>query len=216
MASQYPAKPDALVLSAGMRRITVTTPSTVELRDLASLRRDFALAAAFLGFYLDGDLEGDQISPSAIDALWISSVTMYGRAFSSGKRHHARADTDGLDSNDVAAHGYFLDTRNKFIAHAVNGFETGAVFADLLDPLSAKGIARIGEVHTSLSRLSREAATTLKRLCEHQVQRLTLRIDALHQVVARELLNMGADAVYDLPDFKEPVIDSSDPRSKRL
>lgn len=198
-----------------MRRVAVATPSAIELRDLASLRRDFSLADAFLGFYLDGDIEGDQRSPAAMDGLWISSVIMYGRAFASGKRHHAKVDTDDLSGDDVRAHKYFLDTRNKFIAHAVNGFETGVVFADLMDPLTTKGIARIGEVHTSLSRLSREAATTLKRLCEHQVSCLTRRIDLLHQAIARELSTMGADAAYNLPDFTEPVIDSSDPRSKR-
>ena len=218
MASQYPLKADSehLLLEPGVHRVVVSTPAAVELRDLASLRRDFALAHAFLEFYIASDIEGDDESPSPLDALWISAVTMYGRGFSSGRRHAARADTSHLTPTDADDHEYFVDLRNKYIAHAVNGFEKSVVFADLSDrETSPAGIRQIGELHTSLSRLARVPAEKLNHLCKEQIASLTRRIDRLHQVIGQELVALDVDTVYALPEFRPPTLDGSNPRSQR-
>jgi hypothetical protein len=89
------------------------------------------------------------------------------------------------------AHEYFIDTRNKFVAHSVNAFEIGIVFVDLNPRDEAPGISRVGEVHTSVTRLSRDMMERLSDLCEHHVTTLTRRIEVLHQVVGQELLAMG-------------------------
>jgi len=218
MANQYPLNADSehLLLGQGERRVVVNTPAAVELGDLASLRRDFALARTFLGFYLASDIEGDDTIPSPLDALWISAVTMYGRGFSSGRRHAARADTTHLTPTEAADHEYFVDLRNKYIAHAVNGFERSVVFADLSDrETSPAGISQIGELHTSLSRLARVPAEKLNQLCEEQIASLTRRIDQLHQEIGHELVALDVDTVYALPEFEPPTLDGSDPRSRR-
>lgn len=218
MVSQYPLNADSehLLLEPGVHRVVISTPAAVELRDLASLRRDFALAQAFLEFYLASDIEGDDESPSPLDALWISAVTMYGRGFSSGRRHAARADTTHLTPTEAADHEYFVDVRNKYIAHAVNGFERSVVFADLSDrERSPAGIHQIGELHTSLSRLARVPAEKLNHLCEEQIASLTRRIDRLHQVIGQELVALNVDTVYALPEFGPLTLDGSNPRSQR-
>jgi hypothetical protein len=218
MPSNYPLAPDSddLRLAPGMRRVVVDTPSAKEIRDLAGLRRDFGLTTAFLDFYIASDIEGDAASPSQIDALWIAAVTMYGRAFASGQRHVGHADTSTPNSIDIEEHKYFIDLRNKYIAHAVNGFEKSTVFADITDPAhSPPAIARIGESHISLSRLSRERAETLNRLCRHQIEELTRRINELHQEVARELLLLGQEAVYSMDHYVPATLDGSNPRSQR-
>ncbi|MFG3399121.1 hypothetical protein [Streptomyces parvus] len=201
---------------AGRRRVVVETCSSSELVDLASLRRDFMWAGSFLDFYLESEIEDDTDSPSHIDALWIAAVTAYGRPFGTGQRHAGRVDMTSLDAESVRAHAYFIDLRNKYIAHAANGFETTTVFADLTDPAhEPAGIALLGELHTSLSRLSRERAETLKRLCDHHVLDLTARIDGLHRQVANELAELGQEAAYAMPDFSPPTLDGANPRSKR-
>jgi hypothetical protein len=218
MGSQYPLNADSehLLLEPGVLRVVVSTPAAVELRDLASLRRDFALAHSFLEFYLASDIEGDDAIPSPLDALWISAVTMYGRGFSTGRRNAARADATHLTPTEAADHEYFVDVRNKYIAHAVNGFEKSVVFADLSDrETSPAGIRQIGELHTSLSRLARVPAEKLNHLCEAQIASLTQRIDRLHRNVGQELAALDADAVYALPAFVPPTLNSSDPRSRR-
>lgn len=105
MVSQHALNADSehLLLEPGVHRVVISTPAAVELRDLASLRRDFALAHTFLEFYLASDIEGDEAIPSPLDALWISAITMYGRGFSTGRRHAARADTTHLTPTDAAA-----------------------------------------------------------------------------------------------------------------
>lgn len=199
-----------------MHRVVVSTPAAVELRDLASLRRDFALAHGFLEFYLGADIEGDEDIPSRLDALWISAITMYGRGFSSGMRHSAHAETAHLTPTETADHEYFVDLRNKYIAHAVNGFEKSVVFADLSDrETSPVRILQVGELHRSLSRLARVPAEKLNHLCEGQIASLTHRIDRLHQDIGQELAVLDSDSVYALPEFKPPTLDGSNPRSQR-
>lgn len=218
MTSAYPLPPDyeALRLAPGMRRVVVDTDSAGTVKDLASLRRDIQLATTFLHFYLNSDIENDAAMPSQIDALWIAAITMYGRAFASGQRHFARPDTDSLDVHEAANHEYFIDLRNKYIAHPVNGFERSTVFADITDLThGAPGIAQVGEVHVSLSRISRERAESLKRLCHHHIEELTARIEELHQKIARELVALGQEAVYGLNDYTPAGLDGTDPRSKR-
>ena len=216
-SNKYPLDSDAehLMLGPGMRRVAVSTASTPELIDLASLRYDFRAASTFMASYLANDLEhsGPELGDS--DALWLAAVTLYGRAFANGKRHHGRPVSGHLSDEFQAAHEYFIETRNRFVAHSVNAFEIGAVFVDLNPVDEAPGIAKIGEVHTSVTRLSRELAEHLRILCEQQVESLTRRIDVLHQNVGRELMELGQDAVYSLPAFVPPVPDGSDPRSAR-
>ncbi|MBD3942719.1 hypothetical protein IF188_13535 [Microbacterium sp. NEAU-LLC] len=191
------------------------TASTPELIDLASLRYDFSSAKVFAQSYLSQDFEllGPELGES--DALWLAALTLYGRAFANGLRHRGRAYTDGLSTDMQEAHDYFIDTRNKFVAHSVNAFEIGTVFVDLNPRDEAPGVSRIGEVHASVTRLSREMVERLSALCEHQVRTLTRRIEVLHQVIGQELLTMGEDAVYSLPAFTPPVPDGSNPRSAR-
>ena len=218
MASKYPLGPESAdpAREQVFRRVIVHTASTSELKDFASLRGDFSAARAFLDTYLASDLEDSDPAAEPLDALWIAAVTMYGRAFSTGRRHAAHPQTNHMDSDDLGAHRYFLALRNKHIAHSVNGFEMGFVFADLQDPAVAPGIARIGESHTRLMRLSRPAAENLRRLCEEQVKKLTLRINVLHRQVATELLELGQTAVYALPQFAPPIINDGNPLSPRL
>jgi len=197
-----------------MRRVVVETRSANEIRDLASVRRDFLLASTFLEFYETSNLEAEGQTPAPIDALWIAAVTMYGRAFATGHRQSGRPLVPTAEPAQ-ADHQYFFDLRNKYIAHSANGFERSTVFADLLDPAYSLGISKIGEYQVNLNRLSRDASSRLLRLCRDQIDAITDRIEELHQDVAAELLEMGADATYELPDFVEPRLDGSNPRSPR-
>lgn len=218
MPSTSPLTPDSeeVRLAPGMRRVVVTTGSAGAVEDLASLRRDFQLARTFLDFYLDSDLENDIATPSPIDSLWIAAISFYGRGFASGRRLLAQANADALDLKEKEEHEYFIDLRNKYIAHPVNGFERSIVFADLLDDsMGSAGIARVGEVHVSLSRLSRERAETLQRLCMHHIDELTSRIEKKHKDIALELKALGQEAVYALEDYVPDRIDGTNPRSRR-
>jgi hypothetical protein len=169
----------------------------------------------FAQSYLSQDFEALGPELDASDALWIAALTLYGRAFANGLRHRGRASTDGFDQEMQQAHDFFIDTRNKFIAHSVNAFEVGAVFVDLNPREEAPGMSKIGEVHTSVTRLSRETVGGLSALCDHHIRSLTLRIEGLHQNIGQELLAMGEEAVYSFATFVPPLPDGSNPRSAR-
>src|SRR5664279_6593579 len=114
MSNNYPLKADSehLRLRPGMRRVAVSTASTPALIDLASLRYDFRAARTFMAYYLANDLEHSRPELGDSNALWLAAVTLYGRAFANGVRHHGRPDSGHLNAELQAAHEYFIDTRN--------------------------------------------------------------------------------------------------------
>lgn len=190
--------------------MVVTTKSTMQLRDLASLARDFDLAEAYLDHYLAGDIEGDDEYASPLDALWITAIITYARAFSNGVRHAAKPELTDSSADEARMHAYILDVRNKYLAHSVNGFEQ----VDALAFLTASSFARpaitgIGHVHNALSRLERASATEFRDLCRRHSAALRHRMEATHVEITRELLELGLEATYALPDHATSDIDQS-------
>ncbi|QHC67412.1 hypothetical protein GSU68_13120 [Rathayibacter sp. VKM Ac-2759] len=217
MTSRYPlrANSEQLALKAGMRRVEVKTESAPELKDLASVRADFSMAKMLLSCYLEKDLEHSAPEPGESDALWLAAVTLYGRAFSKGVRRHGRAELNAFGADSRASHDFFLDLRNKFVAHSVNALEAGAVFADLYSPDGPLGIASIGEAYVSVTRMSRSTAQDLHDLCAQHEEALTRRIEVLHQKIGQELSALGPELLYALPTFVHPEPDASDPAAAR-
>ena len=69
-------------------------------------------------------LQAGQDDGPAVRALWTSALVAYIRCFGSGKR--IRLDPViffSLPGQPLETHQWYKDTRDKHIAHAVNGFE---------------------------------------------------------------------------------------------
>lgn len=191
----------------GYRIVTVDTASGAELRDLASFRRDLELAMvyadAFTTHVADGKLQG---SRDPFLGLWNAAVVAYGRAFNSGVRHAARVATNKLDEDEAKAHEYFLNLRNKHVAHAVNGYEDTIVIAYLTNSaFMPRAVTRTGQVHTDLVFNPTTAPLELSALCAKLIDELNNRIKKLHFQIGRELSEMGLDRVYSLPDITNPT-----------
>lgn len=191
----------------GYRIVVVNTTSSAELRDLASFRRDLELAKiyadAFALHVADGKL---QSSRDPFLGLWNAAVIAYGRAFNGGVRHGACVLTDGLDEEETKSHSYYLDLRNKHVAHAVNGFEDTTVFAFLTDSaFMPRAVTRTGQVHHELIFNPTTAPRELSALCSKLIDELNSRIKKLHFHIGRELFEMGLDNVYALPDLANPT-----------
>lgn len=194
----------------GERAVIVTTESTKELRDLASLARDFELAEAYLEHYLAGDIEGDEEYASPLDAMWMTAAILYARAFSNGVRHAAKPELVDASSDEGTMHKYVLDVRNKYLAHSVNGFESVDVVAFLTASSFAKpAITGIGHVHNALSRMDRPSAEAFRRLCRRHSQALRRRMESTHVAITQELMELGPDAAYALKDHSTVDIDQS-------
>lgn len=194
----------------GERTVVVTTESTKELRDLASLARDFELAEAYLDHYLTGDIEGDEEYASPLDAMWMIAVILYARAFSNGVRHAAKPELVDASSDEAAMHKYVLDVRNKYLAHSVNGFESVDVVAFLTASSFAKpAITGIGHIHNALSRMDRPSAEAFRQLCQRHSQALRRRMESTHVAITQELVDLGPDAAYGLKAHSTVDIDQS-------
>lgn len=191
---------------AGYRVVTVDTPSSAELRDVVSYRRDLEMtkvyADAFLAQIQDPLLESSR-DPRL--GLWSAALTSYGRAFNQGTRHAARVPLDALDEKETEFHQFCLDLRNKHVAHAVNGLEDTAVIAYLTDSsFTRRQVTRTGQVHYEQLLFPEEAPAQLSDLCTKLIAVLNKRIRSLHRRVALELTLMDIDTVYAFPAFTSP------------
>lgn len=59
-----------------------------------------------------------------IEGLWTAALVRYARCFTEAKRQELTESIfDGFHGQPIAAHRYYIDMRNKHIAHSVNPFE---------------------------------------------------------------------------------------------
>jgi hypothetical protein len=188
----------------GYRVVVVETPSSSVVRDIASLRRDLELAKVYAGEFAEADRAELANPRDPRVALWLAAIVAYGRAFSSGVRSE-RLDTTTLDDEELEAHNYFLDLRNKHVAHAVNDYEQTVAVAYLSNSaFERRQVTRIAQVHIEMLSSDEGDPAMLVRLSERFIRAINIRLDELHGEISRELSAMGEDAVYALPDFEAP------------
>jgi hypothetical protein len=186
--------------SKGHRAVHVSTASTPELEDIASLRRDIELAKLFA-------TEHQRVSESIVSSrspessLAIASVVMYGRAFATGVRG-TKPEVDDLPEELREFHQHIIDLRNKHVAHSVNAHENVAVIAYLTNnSFQPSGIVRLGQVHMEYQPMTITEAETLVTLCDAHLERLAVRSNRIRQRVFAELQELGKDGVYGFPDL---------------
>jgi hypothetical protein len=192
----------------GHRVVVVKTPSSSLVRDIASLRRDLELANVYADEF--AKVDPAELAPAGLAhntqdlrlALWFAAIVAYGRAFNNGVRSE-RLDTTTLDEEQLEAHNYFLDLRNKHVAHAVNDYEQTVVLAYLTNSaFASRHVTRVGHIHIEVLAGDKSDAAMLVRLLEHFIRAIHRRLNVLHDEIIRELGAMGKDAVYALPDFE--------------
>lgn len=206
---------DVLALDASERVVKVDTASCAHLRDLASLQVDFALALRFLETYLRTE-DSNRSVESSDEALWIAAMTMYGRAFANGRRHHAQPRLEILSAAQLEAHEYVTDARNKFVAHAVNAFDQATVFAILAgDTRATVGIRGVGVQQTNLRTLSSRGAQDLADLCRVHIADIEVRMEVARSTVADELRQLGPEKALRLPPLPDVAIDQTRVRGAR-
>jgi hypothetical protein len=190
---------------AGYRLVRVVTESSPELEDLASFRRDFEMARLFASTYLGLD-RGEEEDPRRPEsAYWIAALTLYGRAFATGVRK-ASVSLDELSEDERATHQYFIDLRNKYVAHSVNGYEGSTAFAYITDSaFSRPNVTRVGQVHVDVVPLDEEELEDFIILCTQFIDSLQHRIERLNYDIRGELLALGPQAVYALPDLERDL-----------
>lgn len=110
----------------------------------------------------------DQPEPDPIleESLWTASLIRYARCFATGKRFGLSEEfLANLNGDPIGAHRYYINMRNKNIAHSVNPFEQVKIGLLLSDPQIEKkviGIVNLSQRHICAKK---DGVDTLMRLC---------------------------------------------------
>jgi hypothetical protein len=140
------------------------------------------------------------------EALWVAAVVFYARCFHGGIRHSLVPTIyDGLNGDPQGAHQFYMDMRDKRIAHSVNAYEqykTGMIAAEKDGKWEVTSVMPCLMNH---SYPTAEGCTTLLELskvaCNHataQVKRLLEEVNkeaqALEQEDIKKSINLGFTA----------------------
>jgi hypothetical protein len=200
----------------GYRVVEVDTPSAARLRDLASLRRDFEVARRFADSYVAvADQRADHANAPE-DALWVAAVIRYCRAFSTGARLAERASPEAYTDVQRTQHQRVLDLRNAHLAHAVNDFEQVTVVAYLTDSsFSAPKIESVTQMVTEAHLIDAGDCAALVALCDAQIASLERRMKRVQNEIGEELVALGRQAIYALPDLTVRTVHMNAPKKRR-
>lgn len=136
-----------------------------ELADLTSLIQDLDLCNKTCE-RLIASLEGETEDPILQAGLWTAALISYARCFATGKRFGISEEFLGkLNGDPVEVHRYYINMRDKHIAHSVNPFEQVKIGLLLEDPTIKKkviGVVNLSQRHVTAKK---DGVDTLRRLC---------------------------------------------------
>jgi hypothetical protein len=135
----------------------VDLPSMKEaktLADLTSIEQDLRTAREFAELYL-GEYGKPQYQRNLPDALMVATIIRYARSFKGGIRLPLPPAEDFLTKEQTTEHQYFLNMRDKYIAHSVNAFEENQPVARYwVERVDTEGITAIECMHARIVGLS--------------------------------------------------------------
>jgi hypothetical protein len=189
-------------------RVVLSSETAHALEDNASYERDLRLAGGYLRHYLAADIEADREFGSPLDAMWTAAFIHYARVFATGVRMTEKPNLGNLSDDDRELHDYIIDTRNKYVAHSANGFETAQTVVFLVERANGeRAMSGTAVEQVSLSRISRESAVRFAALCDAHVHGLRQRARVLTDELTQEVVRMGPDRAFALPRYSKPSID---------
>jgi hypothetical protein len=97
-------------------------------------------------------------------AISHSAVVTYARCFATGVRDSLRAVLEKAPTNLLAQHDYFVDLRNKHVAHSVSELEQTHAVVAWKKQRGRYRPSSVGAVHVSMSGLSQHDYTRLSAL----------------------------------------------------
>ncbi len=136
-----------------------------ELADLTSLIQDLDYCIKTCERLITS-LESKTEDPILQTSLWTSVLISYARCFATGKRFGISEEfLSKLDGDPIGAHRYYINMRDKNVAHSVNPFEQVKIGLLLQDPKIDKkviGVVNLAQRHLTAKK---DGVDTLRRLC---------------------------------------------------
>lgn len=187
-----------------------------QLADHAAILQDFKFCIACCDRAIESQRD-DNKDVVLIRALWTAALVAYARCFASGVRYGLTPDLfDHFEGEPREAHEYYLELRNKHIAHSVNPFEQIVIGAILSPPdaeiRNVEGIATLTGANLSDSIQSIEQLRTLATTALKHVAGAGKRLGA---EVLEEAKGLSIDDLYKRATPRVTVPPSSAVSSRR-
>jgi len=181
-----------------------------KLADLAAIIQDFRTIMQTC-LRLKNLLDENSNDHILVESLWVSALIKYARCFATGKRFGLSKDIyQNLQGEPLKAHQFYIDLRNKHIAHSVNPFEQMEV-GFILSPVNEPGKKIVGVstlamrhivsdkigVHQlgSLSKIAHDKICSMAKETEQKVleEGKKIPIDDLYKIARPRLVAPGPD-----------------------
>jgi len=146
-----------------------------------------------------------------IENLWTGAIIRYARCFATGKRFGLSEDIfKSLKGEPLKAHKFYIDTRNKHIAHSVNPFEQLEVGLVLSPKDSKKEVIGVAKLSMRYMSPDTEGVRTLGCLAKVAHQKLSEKGKELEQKVLEVGKKMDIEDLY---KRSRPRLTAPDPES---
>jgi hypothetical protein len=136
------------------------------LADLTGVLNDLQATVSICDLLMN-ELQKSQPEWRLLDALSAAALVRYARSFTKGVRAKVPvAALSCLCPDLLKFHKWFIDLRDKYVAHSVNAFEENQVVAYLVPAeRGPKGVASISVQQTRLASLGGSDIKKLKEIC---------------------------------------------------
>lgn len=167
------------------------------LIDLEGARHDLNSAREYVRRIIESynNVQGEDFKN--IEALCITAIIKYGRAFVGGVRKIDKQSlTSGLPPEIEAAHNNFLAWRNLHIAHSVNDYEMGRIQARYCaERVESEGITNISVAQSSVISPSKHEFESLLNTIDYFSEMLSNLIKEEQEKVLKIIRDMPLDKV---------------------
>jgi hypothetical protein len=187
------------------------------LADYTSIAFDLRTAREFATTILEENRK-PEANYSLSDPFMVATIIRYGRAFAEGVRRLKLHETSAsiLTAQQRSRHDYFINIRNKYIAHSVNAFEESQPVARYwVGRVHEEGVTSIECNHRRIVGLSEQDLMDIINLAstwlEYVQTKLTEEKARLLPIVRKIALN---DLFQNSPAFT-PGPDTSQPQTRR-
>ena len=194
-------------------------PDAQALADVAGELMDIVFAHRAVRELLGSWPPGAPYGPDTTEAraLWVAAVVSYARCFKGGIRTCGAAGSlvSLLRQSDQASHEYFLNLRDKHVAHSVSAFEQAKVGVGL-GPAPDFEVIRVAPFESLTILPNRETGEQFERLVQDMQLLLVGRLDELGAVVLKDVQAMTTDNRARLPELTiTPALPTTDPKISR-
>lgn len=113
-----------------VKKVLVELPELKQYADYGSIKHELDVIIRYskIAEIIEDRSEDDAYQ---LDALATAALVKYSRIFKSGVREKISHMSIGFNDEELEAHEYLINLRDKHISHSVNGYERGQVVAFL-------------------------------------------------------------------------------------